>query len=55
MRLKNPKGQTPSTRNSVNMEDQIVKLTENNMMYDAFVQLINKKFSMLKYVINEGR
>jgi flagellar basal-body rod protein FlgB len=42
-------------RNSVNVEDQIAKLTENNMMFDAFVQLINKKFSMLKYVINEGR
>jgi len=42
-------------RNTVNMEDQIVKLTENSMMFDAFVQLVNKKFSMLKYVINEGR
>ena len=41
--------------NSVNMEDQIVKLTENTMMFNAFVQLINKKFSMMKYVINDGR
>jgi flagellar basal-body rod protein FlgB len=41
--------------NSVNMEDQIVKLTENTMMFNAFVQLINKKFSMMRYVINEGR
>jgi flagellar basal-body rod protein FlgB len=41
--------------NSVNTEDQIVKLTENTMMFNAFVQLINKKFSMMRYVINEGR
>ena len=41
-------------RNTVSMEDQIVKLTENNMMFDAFVQLVNKKFSMMKYVINGG-
>jgi flagellar basal-body rod protein FlgB len=41
--------------NSVNAEDQIVKLTENSMMFNAFVQLINKKFSMMRYVINEGR
>jgi flagellar basal-body rod protein FlgB len=41
--------------NSVNMEDQIVKLSENTMMFSACVQLINKKFSMMKYVINGGR
>jgi flagellar basal-body rod protein FlgB len=41
--------------NSVNLEDQIVKLSENSMMFNAFVQLINKKFSMMRYVINEGR
>ena len=41
--------------NSVNMEDQIVRLSENSMMFNAFVQLINKKFSMMRYVISEGR
>ena len=41
--------------NSVNVEDQVVKMTENSLMYNAFVQLIGKKFSMMKYVINEGR
>ncbi len=41
--------------NSVNMEDQIVKLTENTMMFNAFVQLINKKFSMMRYAISEGK
>ncbi len=50
-----PEGENALDRNTVNIEDQIVKLTENNMMFDACVQLVNKKFSMLKYVINEGR
>ena len=41
--------------NSVNMEDQIMKLNENTMMYNTCVQLINKRFSMLRFVINEGK
>jgi flagellar basal-body rod protein FlgB len=48
-------GGTAADGNTVNMETQIVKLTENSMMFSAFVQLINKKFSMMRYVINEGR
>jgi flagellar basal-body rod protein FlgB len=51
----NPSGIDGIDGNSVNMEDQIVKLSENTMMFNAFVQLINKKFSMMRYVINEGR
>jgi flagellar basal-body rod protein FlgB len=50
-----PEGANAIDSNSVNMEDQIVKSTENSMMFTAFVQLINKKFSMLKYAITEGR
>jgi len=50
-----PDGSNALDHNTVSMEEQMVKLTENNMMFDAFVQLIGKKFSMLKYVINEGR
>jgi flagellar basal-body rod protein FlgB len=50
-----PEGANAVDGNSVNMEDQIVKMTENGLMYNAFVQLIGKKFSMMKYVINEGR
>jgi len=49
-----PEGGNAIDQNTVNIEDQIVKLTENSMMFDAFVQLVNKKFSMLKYAINGG-
>lgn len=50
-----PEGANSVDGNSVNIEDQVVKMTENSLMYNAFVQLIGKKFSMMKYVINEGR
>jgi len=41
--------------NTVNMENQIVKMTENHMLFTSLVQVISKKFSMMRYVINEGR
>jgi flagellar basal-body rod protein FlgB len=41
--------------NTVSMEDQIVKMTENTLMFNSLVQMINKKFSMIRYAINEGR
>lgn len=41
--------------NSVDLEDQVMKMTENSLYYDALVQTISKKFSMMRYVISEGR
>lgn len=41
--------------NTVNMENQIVKMTENHMLFTSLVQVISKKFSMMRYVISEGR
>lgn len=41
--------------NTVNMENQIVKMTENHMLFTSLIQVISKKFSMMRYVINEGR
>jgi flagellar basal-body rod protein FlgB len=54
MEKSNPSGIDGIDGNSVNMEDQVVKLSENTMMFNAFVQLINKKFSMMKYAIGGG-
>ncbi len=50
-----PEGASTLDSNSVNVEDQIVRMTENTMLFNSFVQLINKKFSMIKYAIREGR
>ncbi|OPY83723.1 MAG: Flagellar basal body rod protein FlgB [Syntrophorhabdus sp. PtaU1.Bin153] len=41
--------------NTVNMENQIVKLTENSMFFTSLVQVIGKKLSMMKYAISEGK
>ena len=41
--------------NTVGMEDQVVKMTENTLMFNSLVQMINKKFTMIRYAINEGR
>jgi flagellar basal-body rod protein FlgB len=41
--------------NTVNMENQMVKLTENQLMFHALVQVTAKRFSMMKYLIREGR
>jgi flagellar basal-body rod protein FlgB len=41
--------------NTVNMETQIVKMTENHMLFTSLVQVISKKFSMMRYAISEGR
>ena len=41
--------------NTVNMENQIVKMTENHMLFTSLVQVVSKKFSMMRYIINEGR
>ncbi|MCX7965782.1 MAG: hypothetical protein N2596_04070 [Syntrophorhabdaceae bacterium] len=41
--------------NTVNIESQMVKLNENSMVYSALVHLISKKFSIMRYLINEGR
>jgi flagellar basal-body rod protein FlgB len=41
--------------NTVNVEDQIVKLTENQVMFHSLVQVAAKRFSMMKFIISEGR
>jgi len=41
--------------NTVNMETQVMKMTENSMYYDALVQALSKKFALMRYIINGGR
>ena len=41
--------------NTVTLENETVKLTENQLMYQALVQLASKRFSMMKYAIGEGK
>ncbi|MBA4416636.1 MAG: hypothetical protein C0392_01805 [Syntrophus sp. (in: bacteria)] len=41
--------------NTVNMENQIVKVTENSLFFNSLVHVVSKKLSAMRYAINEGR
>jgi len=41
--------------NSVNLDDEMLNLAENQMLYDAATQMITKKLGLLRYVILEGK
>ncbi|MEO5667248.1 MAG: flagellar basal body rod protein FlgB [Bdellovibrionota bacterium] len=40
--------------NTVDMERQQTELAKNTIAYDTAIQLINKKFAMARYVLQEG-
>jgi flagellar basal-body rod protein FlgB len=48
-------GLTGLDGNTVNLENQMVKLTENQLMFHSLVQVATKRFSMMKYIIREGK
>lgn len=48
-------GLTRMDGNTVELENETVKLTENQLMYHALIQLASKRFSLMKYVIGEGK
>lgn len=50
-----PNGVVAENGNTVDMETEMARMAENKIMYDATVQLINKKLGMLKYAINQER
>ncbi len=41
--------------NSVDVDQEMAHLAENNIRYNALVQLTQKKLETLKYVISDGR
>ncbi len=41
--------------NTVNVSEEMAKMVENKIMYDAAVQLLNKKLGMMKYAITSER
>jgi len=44
-----------NNENNVDVDYEMTKLAENNIWYSSLSQLTNKEFSMLRYVISEGR
>ena len=41
--------------NSVSVDQEMVKLSENQIMYEAAITMLNKKLALLKYAASDGR
>ncbi|OGQ95174.1 MAG: flagellar basal-body rod protein FlgB [Deltaproteobacteria bacterium RIFOXYD12_FULL_57_12] len=42
-------------RNTVDLEQEMTALAENQLLYEATAQMLNKKLGLLKYVAQGGR
>ncbi len=51
----NPNGVVSEDGNTVDVEAEMATMAENKLMYDALVQLINKKMGIMKYAINSEK
>ena len=51
----NPNGVVSESGNTVDVEAEMATMAENKLMYDALVQLINKKMGLMKYALNSER
>lgn len=50
-----PNGVVSENGNTVDVEAEMAQMAENKLMYDALVQLINKKMGIMKYAINSEK
>ncbi len=50
-----PNGIVSEDGNTVDRENEMVRMSENKILYDAGVELLNKKLALLKYAINSER
>lgn len=50
----NPNGVESLDGNTVNRAEEMAKLAENQLLYDASTEMLKRKLGMLKYAITEG-
>ncbi|MFT6632312.1 MAG: flagellar basal-body rod protein FlgB [Bacteriovoracaceae bacterium] len=50
-----PNGIVSENGNTVDAQEEMALMADNKIMYDALVQLMNKKLGLMKYVINSER
>lgn len=50
-----PNGIVNPNGNTVDRDKELAEMAENKLLYDASVQLINKKFGLLKYTVGSGQ
>ena len=53
--FEDPNGIVSMIGNTVDRDKEMAEMAENKIMYDASVQLINKKLALLKYAIGSER
>jgi flagellar basal-body rod protein FlgB len=47
-----PNGIVSEDGNTVDVESEMSRMAQNKIMYDASVQLLNKKLGLMKYILN---
>ena len=52
---KDPNGIASENGNTVDRDAELAKVAENKVLYDASVQLLNKKLGLKKYILNSER
>jgi flagellar basal-body rod protein FlgB len=50
-----PNGVVSPDGNTVDRDAEMAKMAENKIMYDALVQLINKKIGLMKYAVQSEK
>lgn len=50
-----PNGEVSNDGNTVDREAQMSEMANNKILYDATVQLLNKKLAQIKYVLTNDR
>jgi len=53
--IDDPNGVVSVDGNTVDKEQELSRMEENKIMYDAAVQLLNKKLGLMKYAITSDR
>lgn len=53
--LRTPDASGIGDRNGVEVDQEMIALAENQIMYEAATQMLSKKLGLLKYVIQDGR
>lgn len=50
-----PNGIVSEDGNTVDRETEMAKMTENKIMYDTLIQLMNKKIGLMKYAVQSEK
>lgn len=50
-----PNGIVGEDGNTVDRETEMAKMTENKIMYDTLIQLMNKKIGLMKYAVQSEK